>query len=429
MRAFIEITNCVIELFIVLFFFRQMLNIRPLTKLKQSIITLIVLVAHVFRSFFPIPTYFNFAITALLWGFLLVFLFKDLFLKKIGIFLLYFVFLITGDALCRVILSFITGTASQHSSYSEVERYLGMILYNVITLALLSFISVLAKNKLRYVDFKYWFMMLLFPFFSLFTVISCDIFIVISGVTNIYFLILLMIIIIGLLYFNYIVFEFIESYSARVQLKVAKDLISFQNKNYQLLEINERELRKLKHDITSHIAVMQNLIDNQEISQSNELLESLRKISAIPTSVTYTNDSTLDSILNIECKKAVDKGVKYTVTTHNMSAPINISSIDKSTILCNAINNAIDASSKMHEKFVIIDIASTINSIKISIENSSYPPEITNGTILTTKADSTNHGFGIESIRFALKKYNGVLNISYSNGVTKYMIVADNPLI
>lgn len=429
MKTIIEITNCVIELFIVLFFFKQMLNLRSLSKSKQSFIITIVLILHIARSFIHSSTYFNFAITGVLWGFLLIFLFKDLIWKKISMLLLYFVFLITSDVLCRVLLSFITGTVSQHHSYSNIERYLGMILSNIITLTLMAFICVIAKNKLRQVDFKYWLMMLLFPFFSLFTVISCDIFIVLSGVNNIYYISLLLIIIIGLLYFNFLVFEFIESYSAKIQLRAAEELIDFQKKNYQLLEINEKELRKLKHDIISHMAVIKTLIENRQINQSSELLDSLNNISAFPTSITYTNDSTLDSILNLECKKAVEKGIKYTVTTHKMYAPINISSIDKSTILCNAINNAIDACYELSEKFILIDIESSLERIKITIENSSPPVKFLGNTIFTTKKDFKNHGFGIDSIRFTLKKYDGSLDISYSDGVTKYLIIANNPQI
>lgn len=429
MRTIIEISNCILELFIVLFFFKQMLNVRPISKVKGAAIISVVLILHVIRSFMPVSTYVNFAITGVLWGILLAFLFKDLFLKKTGMLLLYFVFIITADVLCRVALSLITGTVSRHSSYSEVERYLGMILSNVITLSLMSFICVAAKSRLRHVDFKYWLMMLLFPVFSLFTVISCDIFIVLSGVNNIYYLVLLLIIIIGLLYVNFIVFEFIESYSAKIQLKAAKELISFQEENYQLLEINERELRKLKHDINSHMAVMRMLIDNRQISQSSELLESLHKLSDFPTGITYTNDSTLDSILNLECKKATDSGIRYTVTTHNMLAPLNINPLTKSTVLCNALNNAIEACSFVNDKFILIDIASDENTIRITIENSSLPPKSHGNLFLTTKSDAHNHGFGIESIKSALSNYNGSLKITHSDGITKYLIVANNPKI
>lgn len=429
MRAFIEITNCVIELLIALFFFKQMLSVRPLSNLSKFTTIFGVLCVHILRSFIPIPVYLNFTVSGVLLGTYVIVLFKDMWLKKLGVFLLYFTVITTTDILCRTILSIMTNTASSFASYTDMQRYIGMTLFSIVSLSLLSFISAFAKKRLQNVDFKYWIIMLLFPLFSLFIVICCDIFIVLSGASNIYYILLLTIIIIGLLYFNTTVFEFIESYSAKIQLKNAKELIKYQQQNYELLEINEKELRKLRHDIHSHIEVMRSMLDNHLISESSQLAESLQILSAFPTSITYTNDSSLDSILNIESKKATEQHIKFSVTTHNMFSPIRIDPIDKINILCNALNNAIESCSNVEDKFILVDIASDEKTIKIRVENSSLPLKTSGNVLLTTKKDSINHGFGIESIRSSLKKYDGILSITHTNGITKYSIVADNSKI
>ncbi len=425
MNLCIEIANCIIELFIVLFFFSQTLKRRDISNPKRYAIVLCILAFHIARSFIPMSLYINYAVSGLVVGSCAVFLYKDFWLKKLGMWLLYFVVLTSTDMLARSILAAFTNTASHFETYTDMQRYIGMTLCNILNLSILGFFSIFIKKKLRFVDFKYWLMMGLFPLFSLFIVICCDFLIVLSGTNNIYYIALLTFIIIGLLYFNSTVFEFIDAYSAKLQLATARELIKHQEENYKLLEINERELRKLKHDINSHIEVIKMLVDTNSVSQSAELMESISSLSAFPTNVTYTNDSTLDSILNIYCKKSADLGIKYTVTTADMHAPINFDALDKSTILCNALNNAIEASTLTNEKFILIDIASDYDTVRIHISNSSLPIK-PRKLLSTTKNDAINHGFGIESIKLTLKKYNGHLKISHENGITEYLISADN---
>ncbi len=389
---------------------------------------LFVLIVHIVRSFIPFETYINLTITCLLWSFLIVILFKDVVIKKITVFLLYFVALTAADVLGRFIIAILLNTTNSHKSPIGIQRYVGMTIIGILTFPFLSCISMFANRKKGIVTLKYWVMMLLFPVFSLFIVVFTDTFIIMSGTSDIDCFFFLSIIIVGLIYFNMMVFEFIDSYSTKLQLETAEQLIRQQEENYHLLEINERELRKLRHNINEHIAVIQSIVDNNPASESNELMQSIKKLASLPTSITYTNDATLDSILNIECKKATEEGIQYLVKTQNISDPINIAPLDKSTILCNAINNAIEACQVVSsEKFIVIDIASNNNVVKICIKNSSLPITIKNNSIITSKPDIFNHGFGIESIRMALKKYNGIFNISYINGVAKCTIVADNP--
>lgn len=419
MSTIIEVTNCIIELYIALFFFKRMLLSKEVSKPTYFSSLLIVLICHVGRSFIPIDTYLNFTITGLLWGYLIIALFKDIFFKKLGIFLLYFVVVITNDSLCRLTLSIVMNVTNHYEQPpTGLERYLGMVICNVLSFTLLSCISTISRAKIKSVEFKYWIMMFLFPLFSLFIIISSDIFIVLSGTSEIKYIMLLLIIVIGLLYFNISVFEFIDSFSAKLQLESAKQLIKHQEENYQLLEINELELRKLKHDIDHHLFVMKTLLQNKNFTDSTMLIDSLEKLASFPVSIVYTNDSTLDAILNIECKKALEKEVKFIVKTHKLSAPINVNPLDKSTILCNALNNAIEAAINTNDRTVIIDIASTVDNVRILIENSSQPRDFTSKSIFSTKDDTLNHGFGIESIRLSLRNYNGSLHMSYLNGIT-----------
>ncbi len=429
MSLVIEIANAVIELFIAVFFFGNMLTHREMKSFYKGISVFGVLIVHIARSFVPIDTYINIAITSLLWGLLIVVLYNDLILKKIATFVLYFVSVFITDIICRFTMScMMDAVYGSHATTPGLERYIGMCLTSVILFSVLSIFVTVSKQKSMDVTLKYRAMMALFPLFSLFIVISLDAFIMISGISDIRYIFALLLVVVGLLYFNIMTFEFMDTYSSKIRLVAAEELIKNQIESYQLLEINENELRRLRHNICKHIEVMKEMIKQNAFSETMELSESLENLSILPTSIIYTGDIALDSILNVESKSAAKYGIKYLVKAHNLTKSINIPAIDKSTILCNAINNAIEACQKLgdREKFIVIDISSNENKVRIHIENSSLPQKIISNHILTSKKDLINHGFGIDSIKRTIGKYDGVFNISYSNGVTTCCIEFEN---
>ena len=410
MSICIEIINSIFEIFIVLFFFKQTLSLKTQKPLVKYSAIIIVSIIHIVRSFAYIPTYINLGITFVLWSIFLILLFDGSHIRKIIMISIYFVIFIICDILTRFITASILNVQYNTLSTIGLQRYLGMAINLLLNFVMMYSVSLFISRKQASMPPKYWIMLLLFPIFSLFIIISTDILMVLANIHDIKYISLLVIIIFGLLYFNTVVFEFIDSYSSKLQLKAAEELIAKQEENYKLLANNETML-----------------IDNHYISEPQEFIQSLKSLSALPLGITYTNDITFDSILNIECKKAVAANIKYTVKVNRIVEPLNILAADKSTILCNAIDNAIEACCKVREKFIIIDIASDKQHIKIQIENSSLPIKTKNNIILTTKKNATFHGLGLKSIKLAIKKYNGHLSISYKNGITTLIILMDNP--
>ncbi len=425
MDMIIEIANSLIEVMIVLFFFGRMLNPKQ-RGLKQGLILAGVTAVHIIRSFIFVPIYVNMVLTLSLWMVLLIFLYDDTLFKKLVVLFIYIVVALLSDILYRLILSYALNIDYAIDPLAGIQRYTAMIVNNFLCFAIYAVISMFSKNKRNNLTNKYRIMMLLFPVFSLFIVISTDLFLVISKTHEIKYLIMFFLIVCGLIYFNIMVFEFIDTYSAKLELDVAQKLIKQQSDSYKMLEVNESELRQLKHNIKEHMETMKELLRNNSAGGSDEFLNSLNKLSSSVTGVSYTADSTLDAVLNAESRKAAEQNIKYVVKTHRLNAPVNIEAVDKSIILGNAIDNAIEACQHLDEKFVVIDIAADYSRIKIRIENSSMPIDVKAG-FKTSKKDSVNHGFGIKSIKNSLRKYNGIYDLTYDDGITVCQILMDNP--
>ena len=87
---------------------------------------------------------------------------------------------------------------------------------------------------------------------------------------------------------------------------------------------------------------------------------------------------------------------------------------DISIIFGNALDNAIEENEKLPLEDRYINISLVYDtSLICKISNACRCKKI--NILKTSKTDKSNHGFGIENIKSALEKYNGIINIEQTN--------------
>ena len=211
-------------------------------------------------------------------------------------------------------------------------------------------------------------------------------------------------------------FDFFDYYEKGLQAQTLDVILKANEENYKILEENEKEIHIIRHDILKYMAEMKEMLNKGNREVAERYVEDISNIVCKDTSISRTGNLVLDTILNIENRKAVALGIKYDVKL-NISENINISSIDLSSILYNAIDNAIEACEKVKEKYILVSITADNKALKIIIENTSLPVDIENNKIKTTKVDHRRHGYGIASIKRALKNNDGFITLNYQDGI------------
>ena len=96
------------------------------------------------------------------------------------------------------------------------------------------------------------------------------------------------------------------------------------------------------------------------------------------------------------------------------------------TLIANSIDNAIEANPP--DGKIIVEIADDGTTLFYSISNR-YANEIKrkkDGSFITSKDDSRNHGFGLRNINEAVVKLGGTIKITTENGI--FRIYAEIPL-
>nr|WP_239471554.1 ATP-binding protein [Olsenella profusa] len=88
----------------------------------------------------------------------------------------------------------------------------------------------------------------------------------------------------------------------------------------------------------------------------------------------------------------------------------------------NALDNAIEAVRAVEgaeRRAITVSVQRRRRMVAVSVENccASTPRFATDGLPLTTKHDSTNHGFGMRSMRAIAERYGGSLHAGFEGGV------------
>lgn len=219
-----------------------------------------------------------------------------------------------------------------------------------------------------------------------------------------------------LLISNVVVF-FIYEHSIRnatelYELKAIKQKEEIERQYLDILEQNNKNLKIFTHDIKNHLEQIGNLTDSEEISTYiSKLYGTINQYN----NVVFSGNKTLDIIINKYNTLCANKNIKITfnVKTANL---IDIDNTDLSTILNNALDNAVEAAEKSINKMVSVDIYTKSPFEIIKIQNScDKTPIIENKKLLASKSEKSLHGFGIESIERTVNHYGGVFDWLYDN--------------
>lgn len=208
---------------------------------------------------------------------------------------------------------------------------------------------------------------------------------------------------------QYIVYELI---SLKISNKTLETIISQKEGQYEISKQNMDLLNIKCHDLKHQL----NLINKDEARE-------IQKIIDIYDNPVKTGFDVLDVTLNEKIKILYDKGIKINFTGNGKL--LNwINDVDIYSLFGNALDNAIEALDKVNEKkkkVINISLESKGDLILVTIMNYyNGKLKFEKETLVTSKNfEQGYHGYGIKSIQYVVKKYNGNLKIYTNNNIFK----------
>lgn len=216
-----------------------------------------------------------------------------------------------------------------------------------------------------------------------------------------------------------------------IQMEMEQRNLKLRQDYYEELEKNQAELRKFRHDMNNHFLVMRDLFETGDKETAKEYLKEV-EAQITPASRVFCPNSIVNAVLNAKYNLAVSHNIDcfFHIDLPEITA---IDPVSLCSIVANTLDNAIEASVK------IPDPENRRISVKARIaENGFFSYEVTNAKVnpvrmkkeryLSDKGNHFFHGLGIANLREIVDKYEGMLDISYTENTFSVVILIGNVL-
>ncbi len=220
--------------------------------------------------------------------------------------------------------------------------------------------------------------------------------------------------------------ELFKKSEMRKELEIMNLLWKTEQEQYRIDKENIALINQKCHDLKHQIYALRNVSEEERNRYLDEIAESVQ----IYEAMVKTGNEVLDTILTEKSLHCKEKGITVSCVADGSQMDF-INTVDLYAILGNAIDNAIEAVEKLEEKEKRqIDVLIyrkeqflAIHVINPLAESLVYE----DGLPVTTKENKKFHGFGLKSIKYMVKKRDGILSIREEAGCFSLMILIPIP--
>lgn len=205
------------------------------------------------------------------------------------------------------------------------------------------------------------------------------------------------------------------------ELQMIHNLWKSDRKQYELAKQTVDILNIKFHDLKYQLgAAVQSSSALAEVNQSLDIYNSLHK----------TGNETLDVVLTEKSLTCLRLNIQLAcIADGRLISQMN--AVDIYSLFGNAIDNAIECLKGVEEtekKVININVEKMGGMARIQIQNySPNSPVMENGLPMTTKRDKDNHGYGLKSIRYIVKKYMGNMMVNVAGNIFSLTIALPEP--
>lgn len=204
------------------------------------------------------------------------------------------------------------------------------------------------------------------------------------------------------LYFH----QYEENLEEKQRYSLLKMKRSQSEKELIALQRSRQTISLMRHDLRHYLAGISALLENGETQKAREFIQEILQTSDRTILKSYSRNETVNLILSFQEDTVSSQKIQL-ITTLELPEVLPVSDVDLTTILSNALENAIHATSMLPETDRKIRLSMRIANDKLllSIQNPFLVrPEIVDGLPQTSKK---GHGLGTRSIWYTVERLHG----------------------
>ena len=187
--------------------------------------------------------------------------------------------------------------------------------------------------------------------------------------------------------------------------------------------------RKASHEFNRHMNMICSLLSENHPVEALEYAKKVSNAHVRYSQTISTHHTILDAIFNQKYAFAKSNGIEMEFQINDLSA-VNIPNHYLVVLLCNLIDNAIEACCRLESSRVIQIKMLHLNDsqeILICIRNTSPLVHIHGTSIQTTKASKSEHGYGLPTVSNILHELHTDCVLDYDNGWFQFTTIISNP--
>ena len=228
-----------------------------------------------------------------------------------------------------------------------------------------------------------------------------------------------------LAYLTFLLIYFKE-YERKQQIRQYSDLTKMQllsiQKEIEQVKLSEQKIAILRHDMRHHLTIILTQLQNNSPDHAMDYIKQLYDSYDDTVITNYCKDEMINSVISIYHTRFEDIGVIFQCNIGRMP-PLPESETDVSTILSNALENALHALQNMTipNRMITLTISEKNAHLLIQVENTiEKPPKFIDGIPIS---ETPGHGIGVRSIIYYVEKLGGQCHFSVSGNYFTLQII------
>ncbi len=301
-------------------------------------------------------------------------------------------------------------------SSGNYSNEIGIISTKILTyIEALLFRNYKNKKASQSVEFSQWISSIIIPLFTLFY--EC-MFASSEGVTKFKMIIsVAMLFVINVTAF-YLYDSLSKSYVRQSKLSILETENTLYSKQCEIMQTSTKELQEFRHDMNNQFIAISQLIRSKHYEEAERQLYVLSKMTKTKIIYSTSGNVIIDGLINFKLQNALNDNIKVK-TEIAVPNQLPIETTDLVSVIGNLIDNSLNALYSVPEDKRSLTLKIVFSQQRLIIRTSNpYTGEIVcNDGKITSQAASDQHGYGINKISKVVHKYNGYIDIDYSDHI------------
>ncbi len=205
-----------------------------------------------------------------------------------------------------------------------------------------------------------------------------------------------------LIYFR----QYEEKRKAEQKNRLAEMQQAQSRKEIEAIKRSEYAVSLLRHDMRHFLANISSLLENKEYDKACTYISEVVSYTDRTAIRKYSKNETVNMILSSYGTKIEENRIDFRCFVE-VPCQLTVSDVDLTSILSNALENALHAVLPLEEekRHIVFDMRMNDGKLLISCKNTfAEKPQMSGGIPLTSRKE---HGFGTQSIRYVTEKLGG----------------------